>query len=188
MNPVQDSFSFLIETVFQLAMLLVLLRFLFGLMRVNFQNPVVAPIVKLTQLPLAWLRRFVPGLFGVDLSALVLFLALAVIKLLILSWISGYEFKPLGALVWAVAKFLDTSIWVFIIAIIVQAIMSWFMPHAGHPISILLADLTRPILQPIRQRLPSFSGIDFSGIVAFIALNFLQKLIVVPLYLTAQLM
>ena len=53
MNPVQDSFSFLIETVFQLYMLLVLLRFIFQLTGANFRNPIIMPVVKLTQIPLA---------------------------------------------------------------------------------------------------------------------------------------
>ena len=119
MNPVQDSFSFLIESVFQLYMLLILLRFLFQLTRVNFRNPIVTPIVKLTQFPLAWLRRFVPGLFGVDLSAIVLFIFLGMVKLFILGLIGGGMVSPLGAAIWSVAKLLDMSFWIFIIAIFI---------------------------------------------------------------------
>ncbi len=186
MNPIQDSFSFLIDTLFQLYMLLVLLRFLFQLCRVNFRNPIVGPVVKLTQPPLSWLRRFIPGLFGVDLSALVLFVLLALAKLFLLSTIGTANFSVMGGIVWAIATLLNTTIWIFIIAIFMQAIMSWFMPHPGHPMIALLGDLTRPILQPIRQILPAMGGIDFSPIVAFIALNFLQKLLISPLYFSAQ--
>lgn len=186
MNPIQDSFSFLVTTVFQLYMLLVLLRFLFQLCRVNFRNPMVGPIVKLTQPPLSWLRRFIPGLFGIDLSALVLFILLALLKLFLLSVIGPGSFSIAGGVIWAIAKLLDTTIWLFIVAIFMQAIMSWFMPQPGHPMITLLGDLTRPILQPIRQFLPSMGGIDFSPIVAFLVLNFLQKLLVSPLYYSAQ--
>jgi YggT family protein len=185
MNPVHDSFSFLIESLFQLYMLLVLLRFLFQLTRVNFSNPIVTPIVKLTQLPLAWLRRFVPGLFGIDLSAIVLFIFLGMVKIFLLSLIGGGMVSPLGAAIWSVAKLLDTSFWIFIIAIFMQAILSWFMPQQGNPVTVLLNDLTRPVLRPIRNLLPTMSGMDFSPIVALIALNFLQRLLISPLYYTA---
>ncbi len=185
MNPVQDSFSFLIESVFQLYMLLVLLRFLFQLTKADFRNPIIMPIVKLTQPPLAWLRRFVPGLFGVDLSAIVLFIFLGMAKLFLLGLIAGGMVSPLGAALWSVAKLLDTSFWIFIIAIFMQAILSWFMPQQGNPITVLLADLTRPVLRPIRNMLPAMGGMDFSPIVALIALNFLQRLLISPLYYAA---
>ncbi len=189
MNPIHDSFSFLIESLFQLYMLLVLLRFLFQLTRVNFRNPIVTPIVKLTQPPLAWLRRFVPGLFGVDLSAIVLFIFLGMMKLFLLALIAGGMVSPLGAAIWSVAKLLDMSFWIFIIAIFMQAILSWFMPQQGNPITVLLNDLTNPVLRPIRNLLPAMSGMDFSPIVALIALNFLQRLLIKPLfYAAAQLM
>jgi len=189
MNPVQDSFSFLVDTVFQLYMLLVLLRFLFQLTRVDFRNPIVTPVVRLTQMPLAWLRRFMPGLWGIDLSAVVLFLLLGLLKFFLLGLLKGVVFNPLGGLVLAFALMLQTSIWIFLGAIFVQAIMSWFMPSPASPVMRLLSDFTRPLLMPIRNLLPSFGGIDFSPIVALIGLNFLQKLLISPLfYFAARLM
>ncbi|MEE9447744.1 MAG: YggT family protein [Arenicellales bacterium] len=185
MNAVQDSVGFLIESVFQLFMLFVLLRFLFQLLKVDFRNPMVAPIVKLTQAPLAWLRRYVPGLWGIDLSALVLLLILGVVKLLLLSVIKGGAFSVVGGLVWTTASLLNTTIWIFIISIFAQAIMSWFAPRPT-PITSLLGDMTRAILSPIRRYLPGMAGIDFSPIVAFLGLNFIQKLIVQPLFHTAM--
>lgn len=185
MNPIQDSFSFLIDAVFQLYMLLVLLRFIFQLTRVDFRNPIVAPIVKLTHPPLAWLRRFVPGLFGIDLSAIVLFLLLGLLKFFLLGLLKGVVFSPLGGLILVFAKLLDTTIWIFLGAILIQAIMSWFAPNPGHPVMRLVSDISRPILMPIRNILPNMGGIDFSPIVALIGLNFLQKLIVSPLYYAA---
>jgi YggT family protein len=185
MNPVQDSFSFLIETVFQLYMLLVLLRFIFQLTGANFRNPIIMPVVKLTQIPLAWLRRFVPGLFGIDLSAIVLFIFLGMVKLFLLGVIGGEMVSAVGAVMWSIAKLVDMSFWIFIIAIFLQAILSWFMPQHGHPVTALLSDLTHPVLRPVRNLLPTMGGMDFSPIVALIALNFLQRLVVSPLYYAA---
>ena len=185
MNPIQDSFSYLIDTLFRLYMLLVLLRFLFQMTRVDFRNQFVVPVVKLTHPPLAWLRRFVPGLFGIDLSAVVLYLLLGLLNLFILGLLKGVVFNPFGGLLMVFAKMLETTIWVFIAAIFLQAIMSWFMPQPGHPVMRLLGDFTRPILSPIRNMLPAMAGIDFSPIIAFVALNFVRKLLVSPLYYAA---
>ncbi len=41
----------------------------------------------------------------------------------------------------------------------------------------ILVDITEPILGPIRRLLPSAGGIDFSPIVAIIALQFLKQFI-----------
>lgn len=185
MNPIQDSVSFLVETVLHLAMVLVLLRFLFGLMRVDFRNPIVSVVVKITQIPLAWLRRFVPGLYGIDLSAVVLFIGLMLLKLLLLGLLVGAGFNIVGGIIFALAKLIDMTIWAFIIAIIAQAIMSWFIRQPGHPLLSLLDDFTQPILRPARNMLPSMSGIDLSPMVVYIVLKFIQKLLVAPLYYTA---
>ncbi len=185
MNPVQDSFSFLIHSIFQLYMLLVLLRFLFQLTRVDFRNPIVTPIVTLTHVPLSWLRRFVPGLYGIDLSAIVLFLLLGLAEQVLLGVIVGEMVSPLGALVWAVAKFLDMSFWIFIIAIIIHAVMSWFSQQRANPLSILTGQLVWPLMRPVQNLLPAMGGIDFSPIIVLIALNFLQRLLISPIYYAA---
>ncbi len=189
MNPLQDSFSYLVGTAVDIYMLLVLLRFLFQWLRVDFRNPLVTPIVKLTQPPLALLRRFVPGLFGIDLSAVVLLIALGLVKFYALSFLGGGALTLSGALVAVIANILNVTIWVFIVAIFAQAIMSWFSMHPQHPVAHLLDDITRPVLSPIRRVLPVAGGLDFSSIVALVGLTFLRKLLVNPmLYYAMSLM
>ncbi len=181
MNPIQNSFSFLIESVFELYMVLVLLRFLFQLFKVDFRNPLIEPIVKLTQPPLAWLRRFVPGLFGVDLSALVLLIILGIIKFVLLGVLLGYSTPWLVLLVKSIAQIMSMTLWVFTIALIAQAVLSWFASSAYHPVVGLLRDLTAPLLRPIKRILPTAAGLDFSPIIALIGLSFLRRLVVDPL-------
>ena len=48
---------------------------------------------------------------------------------------------------------------------------------AGVLIGTVLFRLTEPVLGPIRRLLPNFGGIDFSPIVAIIALIFIEKVI-----------
>ena len=69
-SNVGDAATFLIETLFGLYILVVMLRFLLQWVRADFYNPVSQFIVKVTQPPLAPLRRIIPGFAGLDLAAL----------------------------------------------------------------------------------------------------------------------
>ena len=62
----------IINTLFDLYILLVLLRFLLQMLRADFYNPVSQFIVKLTTYPLKALRRVIPSVAGQDTAAIVL--------------------------------------------------------------------------------------------------------------------
>ncbi len=62
-------------------------------------------------------------------------------------------------------------------AVLGRAILSWFDPHFGNPISRFLFDVTEPILQPIRSIMPGGMMIDFSPMVAIVIISILQRAI-----------
>lgn len=57
------------------------------------------------------------------------------------------------------------------LAIIIRALMSWVMPVDGGGFTRVLIDVTEPILAPIRRWLPPLGGIDFSPLLAIIAIQ-----------------
>jgi YggT family protein len=63
------------------------------------------------------------------------------------------------------------------IAIIARALFSWFDPTGRTPIGQLLFKITDPIIVPIRRLLPSAGFVDFSPIVALIAILILQRVL-----------
>lgn len=69
------------------------------------------------------------------------------------------------------------------VAIIVRALMSWFVPNDSTGISRVLGDITDPILTPIRRVLPPVGGIDFSPLLALILVQLVGSLVsqLVPL-------
>ena len=77
-----------INTLFDLYILLVLLRFLLQMLRADFYNPVSQFIVKLTNYPLKMLRRVIPSIGGQDTPAIVLCLVLIYAKFLLLRLLS----------------------------------------------------------------------------------------------------
>jgi YggT family protein len=63
------------------------------------------------------------------------------------------------------------------IAIIARALFSWFDPTGRTPIGQILLRVTDPIIVPIRRLLPSAGFVDFSPMVALIAILILQRVL-----------
>ena len=71
-----------------------------------------------------------------------------------------------------IAKALD----LYMIAIIIRAIVSWFSPDPYNQIYQFLIKLTEPVLGRIRRFLPN-STIDFSPFIAILLISVLSSLI-----------
>lgn len=63
-------------------------------------------------------------------------------------------------------------------AIIGRVIMSWIDQPGAMRVTVILHDITEPILGPLRRILPSMGGLDFTPIVAMLLLQALESLIV----------
>jgi len=171
---------FLVQTLFQLYILAVLLRFFLQLTRADFYNPLSQFLVKITSPLLVPLRRFIPSLAGMDTAALVLAWGLKSLELLITAWFTGSG-GPLLALLLAVPELLELAIDIFFWAILIQAILSWISPGTYNPASALLYSLTLPVLRPVQRLIPPIGGIDLSPMAAMIGLVLLKMLLLPPL-------
>lgn len=175
-----DAGAFLVTTVFDLYILVVMLRFLFQLVRADFYNPLSQFVVQLTNPPLRYLRRFVPGFGGVDVAALVLMLALKMLERWIVLGMQGVAAGPVAALLLAVADLLDLAVSVFMVSILVQVVLSWVAPTTYNPVIGLIRDLNDPLTRPARRLLPPVAGWDLSPILILIALQLVSMLVVAP--------
>ncbi|MCG6938308.1 MAG: YggT family protein [Gammaproteobacteria bacterium] len=174
----QDNpFIFLIDTLFSIYIAIMLLRFLLQQVGADFYNPISQFIVKATQPLVSPARRFIPSVRNIDTATLVLVAALIIIKLALLFSIAGYPLNGLQLLVTSLRDLISLSFDIFIVAIFVQAILSWVNPDPYNPISTLLNSLTWPVLQPIRRHLPPVGGLDLSALIALIGLMFLKRLV-----------
>jgi YggT family protein len=87
----------------------------------------------------------------------------------------------------AIAKVLDILLSIFMWIVIARAVLSWVSPDPYNPIVRFINKVTEPVLYQIRRRIPvSFGGIDFSPIIVFLAIIFLQRFVVHSLYEFAQ--
>lgn len=62
--------------------------------------------------------------------------------------------------------------------LIVRVLLSWF-PNLdwGNPVLSTVSSITDPYLNAFRGLIPPLGGIDLSAILAFVALNLLQQLL-----------
>jgi YggT family protein len=167
---------------------MVMLRFLFQLVRADFYNPVSQAIVKITNPPLVLLRRVIPGLWGIDFASIILLLALQILELALILSLRGVVPQPLGLAVLSVAELLNLAIWILIITLFVRIIISWVSPGGYNPIIALLVSLTDPLMRPARRMLPPISGLDLSPLVVFVVLQLGLMLLVQPLRHMGQIM
>jgi YggT family protein len=175
----EPALRFLIDTAFGLIAYAFLLRFTMQWLRAPFRNPVGQAVVALTDWAVKPVRRVVPGFRGIDGSTLFLawvaeFAWLCALALLVGPGILSGGTLAMFALL-AVVELVKAMIWLLIIIVIVQAVLSWVAPDG--PFAGVLNALTFRFLAPIRRRVPPLGGtLDLSPLVLIVALQLLLML------------
>lgn len=166
-----DAFDFLIKTVFDFYIMIILLRVWMQWAKTDFYTPASQFVVKLTQPIVGPLRKIVPSIGPIDTASLLFAYILACLKLLIVFKVFSVNWLFYGVLL--VIKLVGLLIfWLFVI----RAILSWIRRDNVAAIDYQLYQLTEPLLVPIRRFIPPFGGLDLSAMVFFFILIFLDKL------------
>jgi len=167
---------FLISTLFDLYILVLIIRLLLAFAGANYFNPVTQVIIKLTQNLVTPMRHVLPTYRGIEFSTLALIILFEMIKIFLLSLlvmgVPGILIVFISALLATVKFILNT----YFYAILLQAILSWFQPGYS-PAGQLLQQITTPILQPFKRIIPPINGIDITPIPAMIILQMLIMLL-----------
>ncbi len=171
---------FLVDVVFSLLVYGLLLRLLMQQFRAPFLNPVGQAVIAVSDWIVKPLRRVIPGWRGFDWSTLIAawflqWLWQMVETMVLGDWSTAFAWA--GPLVpMALVALLKAVLYLFMIVLIVQAVLSWTAPHG--PLAGLLNALTFPVLAPIRRRVPALGGtLDLSPLIAIVAI---QLLLIVP--------
>ena len=192
-NYLLDAGVFLLDTLVSLYILAVLLRFLLQWARADFFNPVAQFLVMVTTPTLKPLRRFIPGLWGIDLAAVALLLLLQGLlvflvgpgghPLLRMGLVFGQPPLVAGLIVLTVAELLKTTLYVYLFIIVLRAILSWVSPYPNPNVRPLV-QISEPLLRRIRALLPAAAGLDLSP---FVAGLILVLLLMVPIRMLTDL-
>lgn len=179
MSTMAEIGIYIIRTLGSLYLMLVLLRFLFQLVRADYYNPISQFIAKATNPLLMPLRRVIPGFFGVDFAALVLALILQWLLIQLVLVLAGYGMLyPLRAIAWAAIGLLSMVLSIYFWALIISIVSSWVAPFSNNPALMLVRQLVEPVMTPFRKLIPPLGGIDITPIFAFMVLHVLNQYLV----------
>jgi YggT family protein len=184
---IANAVSIIVNSLFDLFILAVLVRFWMQALRAPTRNPFAQFSIALTDFAVRPLRRVIPGFFRLDVASLAVALAFEFALQLIMVMLRGANpFENAAAvlpivLFFSFVQLVRLSIYIFMVAILIQAVLSWVSSH--NPVAPFFDALTRPLLRPIRKVLPLIGGVDISPIFAFL---FLQVLLLIPVALLEQ--
>lgn len=172
-----SSVQFLIDFVFNIYLMVVLLRLWLQFARADFYNPFSQFVVKATQPVVAPLRRILPSIGRLDTATLVLALLVAGLKIVALNLVlGGTGFNILSIVILSFVIVIKETLTLVMYVLILRAIMSW-VSQGNNPMELVLGQLTEPMLAPIRKRMPDLGGLDLSVMVVIVLLLFIQKLL-----------
>jgi len=175
-----QSFAIALTAIFDLFILAALVRFWMQTVRAPSRNPMAQFSMALTDWGVKPLRRIVPGLFRLDLASLILALVIEFVLQSLLTWMFGNSpIDDPSMLTWvlflAFVELLRLTLYVFMGAIIIQAVLSWVSPN--HPVMPFFDAFARPVLRPLRSVIPLIGGVDITPL--FVLLIF--QLVFMPI-------
>lgn len=177
--PIHASLLFLINTIFDLYLFVLVIRIVLVYVRANYFDSITQFIVKLTDFLVKPLRRVIPNVRNIELSSIVLALIIEMIKFICISMLTFGMPTIVGLFVLAIGDLLKLFLQTFFYAIILQVILSWVQPQSlGNR---LLIQFTSPLMYPLQRIIPPISGIDISPLIAIILLQLVLILIANPI-------
>jgi YggT family protein len=159
------------NTCCNLLIVLLLMRFFMQWFRVPFSGPIGGFILHLTNWLILPLRRVVPAVRCFDTASLLAaYLVQVALQALVVSLVSAHTLFDAGMVariaVSGLLILIRLGVYLFIVLLIAQALLSWFNPHA--PLNDFVGRMTAPILRPLRRIVPSISGIDLTPLIAIL--------------------
>jgi YggT family protein len=177
-----NALAYLIDVFFGLVTYTLLLRLVMQLLRAPFRNPLGQAVMALTDWIVKPLRKVLPGYRGVDWATVVAAIVFQFAWLLALQFTFGRAFALFGPgiaflLLATVIALIKALLWLVIIVVFAQAILSWVAPDG--PLSGVLNALTFPVLRPVRRVVPPIGGtLDLSPLIVIVLAQLLLIAIV----------
>lgn len=179
-----QALYFIIKTLTQLYLLVLLLRFWLPMLGADFRNPLAQGILRITSPLVLPVRRFVPSIGRLDTSTILVAYVIQFLTVLLLLTIGGYRVDTAPIMVTTLIELAVLSLNLFFFVILIKIILSWVAPHTHNYATALLTTMAEPVLRPFRRIIPSIGGLDISPIFAIILLQaaviFLQTLKPIP--------
>ena len=153
--------------------LLLLVRALLAMAHADFYNPLSQAIVRVTEPPLALVRKIIPSGGKWDPACWLLAYLVKVLELFLVAGLQGYSPAASVLLTVGLIQIGELLVQTYIVAIFILAVSSWFISGAAafsNPFLSLLHSLSAPLLEPARRLMPPMGAIDFSSLAVLLLL------------------
>ncbi|TBR43844.1 YggT family protein [Marinomonas agarivorans] len=168
---------FLITTLANLYLLIVLLRLILQLIRADFYNPISQGVVKATNVFVMPLRRILPSIGRVDTASVVLALAVQFLTVFAFAFLTGQSASLILYIQYTVLGVIYHLFDLYFWAMIISIILSWVAPTANHPGALIVWQITEPLYSFFRRFIPSFGGLDISPIFIMMGIYLVQNML-----------
>lgn len=166
-----QALYFIVKSLAQLYLLLLLLRFWLPVLRADFRNPIAQGILRITSPVVIPLRRFVPPIGLLDTSTILVAYIFEFLLVLALLAIRGISVPAPPIAITSALELAMLSLNLFFFVILVKIILSWVAPHNYNPMTALINTMAEPVLRPFRRIVPAIAGFDISPIFAIVLLK-----------------
>jgi YggT family protein len=167
-----EAIRYIVDTLLWLLTLAFLLRLLFQLVRADFRDPMADAIVRVTNWLILPLRRMLPPIRKVDTATVVAVIAVACARTAILLALDRSGFAdPVLFLRITLVGLADLTLRIYLFALLLYWLTSFVTPGGYAPGVRLLAQLSEPVLRPVRRLIPPIGQIDFSVLWVSIAIG-----------------
>ncbi len=177
-QSVGNAGVFLVMTLINLYLFIMMLRFILQFSHADFYNPISQAIAKATSPLVNPLQKALKPVKGISIATLVVAFFVKLIGIALVFLIAGEGLPPvmnliLGSLTGIITTLLD----IYFYALIGSIILSWVAPQSSHPGAMLIYQITEPVMAPVRNILPSMGGLDLSPIFVFIGINVIEIMV-----------
>ena len=166
-----QAIYFIVKTLVQLYLLLLLLRFWLPVLRADFRNPIAQGILRITSPLVIPVRRFISPIGRLDTATILVAFVLEFLLVLALLALRGLNVGTLPMAITAILELAIQSLNLFFFVILIKVVLSWVAPQNYNPIIALLNTMAEPVLSPFRRIVPVIGGFDISPIIAIVLLK-----------------
>ncbi len=170
----------LIKILSGLFVSILLMRFYLYMARAPFKHPLTQFCVKLTDFIVRPVKKIIPSVRDFDNASLLLAWLVSLLALVLMLLISPLPYDFAAAENWlllafmAILEVINRSLNLLVVAVLVQALLSWLQPY--NPLTPVIELLTRPFLKHFRWA--RIGNIDLAPLVLLIVV---QVLLTFPL-------
>jgi YggT family protein len=181
------TLSFLIRSLADFFILVLLARFYLQAARVSLQQPIGRFVLALSNWIVLPLRRILPPMRGYDTASLTLAILCALLMqfllLAIMPWsiIFNSPMTLLAISAFSLLEVIKMSLYLLFAAVLAHALLSWIAPHS--PLQPTLQQLTASFLRPLRRMIPPVGGVDISPLILLLLVQLLLNVFIAELEL-----